>query len=384
MCLLAAVHLQRMRQLGGIGGPIAQQLQQQRRMLSGATAAAATATTTTSSSASVVTGENEVVVVVVEEGEEEEEEDQASFVNDELVDQLLSLTQYHLEQNMRDVTEGDAMAGLHVVSGYLFMGGQGHWGYFLEFSRLWVDKVLRDKRYRNPSEAYRHCSASAKFIIRTTMWFDVWSAITGKAEPHFKDIYRELFDGEHGYNSNGQCEVDMLAVMGCTNETVLAMSEIAVLACWKDAETKQGGWSFLSVHGESISNVCVSLFFLRNIKYAKIGGTWPNGERGIFFRGGFLSLNVGPFFQIEKRYLSREHDATLLNGVGDHLDTRRRLAANVFRSSARVYLHSVLSGCMPQVEEIYNAVEETVKFLKMIPTSAGASGSVIRSVVYVV
>lgn len=85
--------------------------------------------------------------------------------------------------------------------------------------------------------------------------------------------------------------------------------------------------------------------------------------------------------QIEGRYLSRVHDATLLDGRGDHLDIRRRLAANVFRSSARVYLHSILSGCMPQVEEIHTGVDETVRFLRMIPTSSGASGSVIRSVV---
>lgn len=132
------------------------------------------------------------------------------------------------------------------------------------------------------------------------------------------------------------------------------------------------------------------MYFLRNTKYAEIGGTWSNGER-VIFQGGvggvcgsLFSSQCGTCFQIEKRYLSREHDATLLDGVGDHLDTRRRLAANVFRSSARVYLHSVLSGCMPQVEEIHSAVDETVRFLQMIPTSAGASGSVIRSVVYVV
>lgn len=86
--------------------------------------------------------------------------------------------------------------------------------------------------------------------------------------------------------------------------------------------------------------------------------------------------------QIERLYLSREHDAALDDSRdNDDLDKRRRLAANVFRSSARVYLHSVLSGCLPQVDEIAYGVEETIRFLRQIPTSGGASRIVVRSVV---
>lgn len=84
--------------------------------------------------------------------------------------------------------------------------------------------------------------------------------------------------------------------------------------------------------------------------------------------------------QIETLYLSREHDASL-EGAKDDLDGRRRLAANVFRSSARVYLHSVLSGCKPQVKEISYGVSETVRMLRRVPSSEGASRSVVRSVV---
>lgn len=84
--------------------------------------------------------------------------------------------------------------------------------------------------------------------------------------------------------------------------------------------------------------------------------------------------------QIERQYLSREHDA-VLEGTGDDLDGRRRLAANVFRSAARVYLHSVLSGCRPNVKEIAYGVSETVHMLCRVPNSQGASRSVVRSVV---
>jgi len=238
----------------------------------------------------------------------------------------------------RQVTEGDAMAGLHVVSCFLFMGGRGPWEHFLELAMYWVKPIFTDGRYSGPLEAYRNCSESAQFIIRTTMWFDVWSAITRKTQPTFMDVYRQLFDNEHGYPGSQIGDVDMLSLMGCTNETMLAMSETASLAAWKEIRCKQGNLSMPTLI-----------------------------ERGR---------------QIETRYLSREHDATLVaQSLSNDLDTRRRLAANVFRSSARVYLHSVLSGCLPHVEEIACGVEETLNILKKVPTSSGASRSVVRSVV---
>lgn len=81
-------------------------------------------------------------------------------------------------------------------------------------------------------------------------------------------------------------------------------------------------------------------------------------------------------------YLSRDRDATLDSVLTTtDLEARRRLAADVFRSSARVYLHSVLSGCKPNVQEISFGVTETVNFLKRVPNSEGASRNVVRSVV---
>lgn len=146
-------------------------------------------------------------------------------------------------------TEGDAMAGLHVVSCFLFTGGHGPWNHYLQVAIYWVRSVLLDRQYNGPLDAYRHCSESMQFVIRTTMWFDVWSAVTRRTQPRFQQIYCELFDGEHGYVSTGAGagRVEMLSVMGCTNETVLAISETASLAYWKDVRTKQGNLSMPSL-----------------------------------------------------------------------------------------------------------------------------------------
>ena len=143
------------------------------------------------------------------------------------------------ERSTERYSEGDAMAGLHVVSCFLFTGGHGPWNYFLQVAIAWVEGVLLDARCAGPLDAYRRCTESMQFIIRTTMWFDVWSAVTRRTQPRFARIYQELFDGEHGYPLTQTGTVDMLPVMGCTNETVLAMSETATLAFWKDEHMKQ-------------------------------------------------------------------------------------------------------------------------------------------------
>ena len=163
----------------------------------------------------------------------------AASSNTEEMDLFYKQTR-NLLRGAETYTEGDAMAGLHVVSSFLFTGGHGPWNYFLQVAMHWVELVLGDERYGGPREAFRHCEESAKFIIRTTMWFDVWSAVTRRTEPRFRLHYRELFEGEHGYADGRMGDIDMLPVMGCTNETVLAMSETAALAFWKDYHIRAG------------------------------------------------------------------------------------------------------------------------------------------------
>jgi len=161
-------------------------------------------------------------------------------VDNEELDRLMKKTRYLLS-HAQAVTEGEAMAGLHVVSCFLFLGGQGPWQYYLNVAMHWVGSILTDRRYTGPLDAYRHCTEAEQFIIRTTMWFDVWSAVTRRTEPKFAQTYRQLFEGVHGYPGGGQIgEVDMLSVMGCTNETVLAMSETATLAFWKEEGIRNG------------------------------------------------------------------------------------------------------------------------------------------------
>ena len=64
--------------------------------------------------------------------------------------------------------EGEAMAGLHVVSSFLFSGGRGDWDAYLGVAVKYVQSVFEDPRYFGPADALRNCPDTTRFIIKTT------------------------------------------------------------------------------------------------------------------------------------------------------------------------------------------------------------------------
>ena len=67
--------------------------------------------------------------------------------------------------------EGEAMAGLHVVSSFLFSGGRGDWDAYLGVAIKYVQSVFEDQRYYGPADALRNCAETTRFIIKTTSGF---------------------------------------------------------------------------------------------------------------------------------------------------------------------------------------------------------------------
>lgn len=251
------------------------------------------------------------------------------------------------------------MAGLHVVSSFLFSGGRGPWREFLDVACSWVEATLNDDRFNNPAEAIGRCSESTKFIIKTSMWFEVLASATELSTPRFLHIYRALWGRQQAFiedptaplgsasgpNGGTGADFSMLSVMGCESQTFLAMAEISALAHWKDRQMQLG---------------CLSVPQLV--------------ERG---------------HQIEQMYLQAPYDpprsaTTLYDAYAttSEMNDRRRYTAEVFRASTQVYLHSILSGDFPASPEIAARVADTIECLKRVPDNQAMSRSVVRSVVF--
>ncbi|KAI0255154.1 fungal-specific transcription factor domain-containing protein [Lactifluus subvellereus] len=252
-------------------------------------------------------------------------------------------------------TEYEAMTGLFVVSAFLFRGGRGAWQEFLSVSADWVWNVLH--RGGDPAEIILHCSDAQQFIIKTTFWFDILASTTRLQPPRFLNFYRELWSPRRGAYIDGAAAgpsvpsaFSMMSVMGCANETALAIAEISALACWKESRAQQGVLSVpeLVDRGRTIETEL--------LLHASATQAQPPPPGGVYYPAG----------------------------GADDLAAKRRLTADIFRATARVYLHSVLSGEYPGCPEIRDGVRETIECLRRVPAgqSNNVAHSVLRSVVF--
>jgi len=242
-------------------------------------------------------------------------------------------------------TADDAMAALHVVSSFLFDGGPGLWSEWLNVACSYADSVLFDPGYHGPADALMHCDKRMSFVIKTAMWFDVLASVTTQKSPHFIDIFRQIFRPGHSGIDDPSVpphpQLSMMSVMGCENHVVWAMAETSNLAAWKQDQLNKG---------------CLSVPDL----VAKAG-----------------DIDASLAMQRCPEPMTDDID------LGRHLS--RQLTAEVFRSSTRVYLRSVVSGDHPSVHEIIEGVEETISCLDRVPIRAhehNVANSVVRSTVY--
>jgi len=134
----------------------------------------------------------------------------------------------------------------------------------------------------------------------------------------------------------------MLSIMGCENRVVWALAEVTDLFAWKENEKRLGRLSVPT----------------------------------LVARGRRIEKHIG-----------REMGPAL--PPRQDLDYHRYVTSAVFRASARVYLHSVLSGDYPSCPEIVEGVNDTIACLERVSemgrdgtAQSVASRSVVRSVVF--
>jgi hypothetical protein len=135
--------------------------------------------------------------------------------------------------------EDDAFAALQVVSVFLFDGGMGGWCEWLRVACNYCAGVLRRPQYGSAARALLSVNETTRFIIQTSMWFDVLASVTLGEEPHFLHEFRELYDPNNAHIDDDP-GLSMVSIMGCENLTVWALAEISTLAKWKADQLAQG------------------------------------------------------------------------------------------------------------------------------------------------
>lgn len=174
--------------------------------------------------------------------------------------------------------------------------------------------------------------------------------------PRFLEIYRSVFGPKQGayIETAPSPELSMIPVMGCENHIVLAIAEISELSHWKEMQTRSG---------------CLSMPVLV--------------QRGMEIERKYLQRSSNGIFQ-QDAFLAPPSGNAYSDDEARQVYQRRKLTNDIFRASARVYLHTVLSGDYPSSPEISSAVTETIECLKRVPqaNNAALSRSVVRSVVF--
>ncbi|KAG6841432.1 hypothetical protein C0991_011102 [Blastosporella zonata] len=242
-----------------------------------------------------------------------------------------------------DLSSGDAMAALHVVSSYLFDGGCGDWERWLNLSCTYVDNIF--SKYASPLEALVRCSTKDVFIIKTSIWFDVLASMTTQKVPHFLHAIRIMFDPTRSkiQELGAEDPSSMMSPMGCHNEVVWALSEASDLYCWKRRQQAK----------DSLS----------------------------------IPVLVRRAAEIEEWL---QPPSPPMAYPSTDIDGCRVVASEIFRASARLYLRAVVSGDHPNVPEIKESVQDTIDCMQRLnypPCDAEVNGqtmsrSVVRNTVF--
>ncbi|KAJ7170902.1 fungal-specific transcription factor domain-containing protein [Mycena crocata] len=267
----------------------------------------------------------------------------ANFRSDSFVALHDADTKYRYDELLQvlkkpQYTEDDALAAISIISSFLFDGGAGDWQKWLHVSYIYAHNILGNG---DPRDVLQHCPETTRFIIKTSIWFDVLAAITTGESPRFLHYIRQLFSPEASgiYDPNlpPSPELSMMSVMGCENHIVWVLAEASYLSVWKRDKMAHGSLSIPEL--------------------------------------------VARANEFDKNYLDMR--PSQLTYASPPIAHARELSSNIFRAATRVYLRSIVSGDYPHVPEIMEAVDETMRFVRAPETHPQkVHSSVVRSTVF--
>ncbi|EKM58499.1 uncharacterized protein PHACADRAFT_193620 [Phanerochaete carnosa HHB-10118-sp] len=253
----------------------------------------------------------------------------------------------------RPYAERDAVAAVYLISYHNLAGGGTGWTALLEVAYDWFAQTGIHEE-QNPKLALVNMSPAQKLAAKATMWIDTLASVVFTRPPRFLSLYRRLFgnQGGAGYwatTNNDQLDLRMDRLTGCPDEAVLAIAETAALAHWKITESQKGALSVreLARRGEIIEQTLRS-------QPARVYDDSPTTE-------GMPMLPTG---------LAAPADAAAAAAMGPGADEHtRRTVASIWRETAVLYLHTVISDAHPGVPEIVKATNTILDYTQLLGPS---------------
>ncbi|KAL6297861.1 fungal-specific transcription factor domain-containing protein [Sparassis latifolia] len=247
--------------------------------------------------------------------------------------------------------DADAVAAVQLISFSVLANGWGDWPALLEVACDWLGQS-RIHEEQNPKLTLLNMSPAARYAAKATMWIDVFSSITFMQPPRFLPLYRRLFAGGGGFWANSQqqhFDLRMDALTGCPDEAVLAIAEISALAHWKAAEQRSGSLSMRELvrRGDLIEQQLRQLAVPRQYADVEEAAAAADAQQPGLEQADAAASAVGSYAMEEVR----------------------QLTADIFRETAVLYLHTVLSESIRGVPEIVQSVSTIVALLNQLPPS---------------
>jgi len=163
------------------------------------------------------------------------------------------------------------------------------------------------------------------------------STLTLRTAPKHLPFYRRLFRGGSGYWALAQQGISdesglrMDSLTGCPDEVLLGIAEISTLSCWKTQELRKGSLSMREL-----------------IRRGDVIERHLRTQTEIVLPVEADQTQLHPDLSSAGADLGSVHDSpTGHTGVSIPVDDTRRLVADIFRETAILYLHTVLSDPNP-------------------------------------
>ncbi|KAF5342131.1 hypothetical protein D9611_001430 [Ephemerocybe angulata] len=224
-------------------------------------------------------------------------------------------------------SESDAIAALHLVSYSHLSGGSADWQEPFEILCAWLLQSNLSLSGENSRNILQSMPIATQLLVKLIMWLDIFSSLSFMRPPKFLNLWKSLLDDRNGSLPS----LDMASLTGCSDDALLAIADISALAQWKATQVRNGTLSYpeLVKRGLKIQDT-----ILKNKATEPDFGNIP-----------------------------------LLQEGETPSDIHRNASVSIFRESAYLYLHTILSNSTPGVAEISSSVDAIVRKLDQIQPS---------------